>query len=153
MQRSAESVNAKGRSSWEKMRKHDRCTRGEPLLKEDSLARALRRREKCRPTCTEATRPMTRGPSPTSHSTRVRVSECEEGETATQGANHHASSSLPKAVDTGARAHRSCSMGVGLRVRRSRTAMRGVNRRASSSPPKPAAQSLAWGPGSTSHPP
>jgi hypothetical protein len=85
MQRSAESSKVKGRSSWEKMRKHDRCTRGEPLLKEDSLARALRCHEKCRPTRTEATRPMTRGPEPTSHSAGVRVSECEEGEPPREG--------------------------------------------------------------------
>jgi hypothetical protein len=64
----------------ERMREHNRCTRGESLLKEDSLDRAPRRRGKSRPTRTEATQPMTRGPGPTSHSAGVRVSECKEGE-------------------------------------------------------------------------
>jgi hypothetical protein len=51
------------------------------------------------------------------------------------------------ASDTGAQAHESYSLGVGLRVRRRRTAIRGANRRASSSPLKAADQSLARGPG------
>jgi hypothetical protein len=33
IQRGAENSKAKGRSSWEKMRKHNLCTRGEPLFK------------------------------------------------------------------------------------------------------------------------
>jgi hypothetical protein len=59
--------------------------------------------------------------------------------------------------DTGTRAHESYSSGVGLRVRRRRTAARGARHRlqecASSPPLKPTAQSLARGPGPTSHPP
>jgi hypothetical protein len=51
----------------------------------------------------------------------------------------------------GARAHESCFLGVGLRVRRRRTAMRGANRRASPSPPKAVGQPLTRGPGPTSH--
>jgi hypothetical protein len=57
------------------------------------------------------------------------------------------------ASDTGARAHESSSLGVGLRVRRRKTATQGANRRASSSPPKVTDQTLTQGPGPTSHPP
>jgi hypothetical protein len=63
-----------------------------------------------------------------------------------------AESSSP-ASGTGPRAHESCSLGAGLRVRRRRTATRGANHRASSSPPKAAGQPLTRGPGSTSHTP
>jgi hypothetical protein len=76
MQRGAKSSKAKGRSSWEKMRKHTCNTRGESLFKEDSLTRAPRRRRKSRPTRTKETQPLTRGPRPTSHTAGVRVSEC-----------------------------------------------------------------------------
>jgi hypothetical protein len=83
-----ESANAKGRGELEgervrqleRMRKCNCCTRGESLFKEDSPARAPRRRRKSRPTRTKAAQPMTRGPGPTSHTAGVRVSECEEGE-------------------------------------------------------------------------
>jgi hypothetical protein len=78
IQRGEESSKAKGRCSWEKMWKHNHYTWGEPLLKEDSLARAPRRHRKARPTRTGATQPMTRGLGPTSHSAGVRVSWCEE---------------------------------------------------------------------------
>jgi hypothetical protein len=44
-------------------------------------------------------------------------------------------------------------LGIGLRVRRRRTATRGVNHRASSSPPKVAGQPLTRGPGPMSHTP
>jgi hypothetical protein len=37
MQRGAESSKAKGRSSWERMRKRNCCTRGESLFKIDSV--------------------------------------------------------------------------------------------------------------------
>jgi hypothetical protein len=80
MQRGAEGSKAKGRSSWEKIRKCNCCTRGESLFKEDSLARAPRRHRESPPTRTNATQPMTRRPGPTSHTTGVRVSECKEGE-------------------------------------------------------------------------
>jgi hypothetical protein len=79
MQRGAESSKAKGRSSWEKMRNRNRCTRGESLFKEDSCSRPRFRRES-HPTRTNATQPMTRGTRPTSHTAGVRVSESEEGE-------------------------------------------------------------------------
>jgi hypothetical protein len=80
MQRGAESSKAKGRNSWEKMRNRNRCTRGESLFKEDSLARAPRHRRESRPTRSNATQPMTRGPGLTSHTAGVWVSEGEEGE-------------------------------------------------------------------------
>jgi hypothetical protein len=80
MQRDAESSKAKGHSSWEKMRKRNRCTWGESLFKEDSLARAPRRCRKSRPTRTKATQAMTRGARPTSHTSGVWVSKCKEGE-------------------------------------------------------------------------
>jgi hypothetical protein len=77
--------------------------------------------------------------------------------------NHHVRSEPPRlsistersgpASDTGARAHESSSLGVGLRVRRRRTATRGANRRASLSPPKAAGQPLTRGPGPMSHSP
>jgi hypothetical protein len=54
MQRGIENSKAKGRSSWEKMRKRNRCTRGESLFKEDSLARAPRCRGKSRSMRTKA---------------------------------------------------------------------------------------------------
>jgi hypothetical protein len=69
----------KGRNSWEKMLKCNRCTQGESLFKEDSLARAPRCRRESRPTRTNETQSMTRGPGPTSHTAGVRVSECKEG--------------------------------------------------------------------------
>jgi hypothetical protein len=50
--------------------------RGESLFKEDTPARAPRRRRKSRPARTEAAQPMTRGPGPTSHTDGVRASEC-----------------------------------------------------------------------------
>jgi hypothetical protein len=55
--------------------------------------------------------------------------------------------------DTGAWAHESYSLGVGLHVRRRRTTTLGANRHASSSPLKAADQPLARGPGPTSHTP
>jgi hypothetical protein len=55
MQRGAEGSKAKGRSSWEKIRKCNCCTRGESLFKEDSLARAPRRHRESPPTRTNAT--------------------------------------------------------------------------------------------------
>jgi hypothetical protein len=82
------SADAKGRRELEgkraqrveKMRKLNCCARGESLFKGDSLTGASRRHRKSRPTRTEATQPMTRGPRPTSHTAGVRVSKCEEGE-------------------------------------------------------------------------
>ena len=71
MQRGAQSSKAKGRSDWERMRKHNCCTWGESLFKADSPAHAPRRRRKSRPTHTKATQPMTQGPA------GVLVSECE----------------------------------------------------------------------------
>jgi hypothetical protein len=78
-------------------------------------------------------------------------------------ANHHARSEPPRlfisaessgpASGTGGRAHESYSLGVGLRVRRRRTATQGANRRASSSPPKAADQPLTRGLGPMSHTP
>jgi hypothetical protein len=95
MQRGTESSKAKGRGELEgeraqqleRMQKRNCCTRGESLFKEDSPARALRRRRKSRPTHTKAAQPMTRGPGPTSHTAGVRVSECEEGEPPREDAN------------------------------------------------------------------
>jgi hypothetical protein len=60
----------------EKMRKHNYCTRGESLFKEDTPAHAPRHRRKPRSARTEAAQPMTRGPGPTSHTNGVRASEC-----------------------------------------------------------------------------
>jgi hypothetical protein len=64
----------------EKMRKRNCCTRGESLFKEDSPARAQRRRRKSRPARAEAAQPMTRGPRPMSHTPWVLVLGCGEGE-------------------------------------------------------------------------
>jgi hypothetical protein len=64
----------------ERMRKRNYCMQKESLFKEDTPARAPRCLRKARPTRTEATQPMTRGPGPASHSARVWVSMCEEGE-------------------------------------------------------------------------
>jgi hypothetical protein len=64
----------------ERMRKHNCCTRGESLFKEDTPARASRRHRKSRPAHTEAAQPMTWGPGPTSHTNGVWASECGEGE-------------------------------------------------------------------------
>jgi hypothetical protein len=79
MQRGAKSSKAKGRSSWEKMRKHNCCTWGESLFKEDSLARAPRCRRESRPMRTNATQTMRRGPGPIGHTASVWISECKEG--------------------------------------------------------------------------
>jgi hypothetical protein len=76
MRKGAESSKAKGCRDWERMRKCNCCSRGESLFKEDYPARASRRRRKSRLTRTNATRSMTRGPGPTSHTAGVRVSEC-----------------------------------------------------------------------------
>jgi hypothetical protein len=60
----------------ERMRKHNYCTRGESLFKEDTTARAPRRHKKSRSAHTEAAQPITRGPGPISHTDGVRASEC-----------------------------------------------------------------------------
>jgi hypothetical protein len=160
VQRGAESSKAKGRSSWAKMQKRDRCTQGKSLFKEVSLARAPRCRRKSRPARTKEIQPLTRGPGPTSHTVGVRVSRCEEGKQPREGEPPPAAvhlfistESSGPASNTGAWAHESYSLGVGLRVRRRRTATRGANNRASSSPPKAVAQPLTWGPRPSSHTP
>jgi hypothetical protein len=76
MQRGLREFEGERVQQLEKMQKRNRCTRGESLFKEDSLARAPKRRRKSRPTRTKATQPMTRGPRPTSHTTGVQVFEC-----------------------------------------------------------------------------
>jgi hypothetical protein len=80
MQRGAESLEAKGRNNWERMRKRNCYAQGESLFKANSPARATTRCRKFRPTCTKATQPMTRGPGSTSHTAGVLVTECGEGE-------------------------------------------------------------------------
>jgi hypothetical protein len=125
MQRGAEGSKVKGRNNWERMRKHNRCTWGESLFKEDSPARAPRRRRKSRPTRTKATQPMTRGPGP-------QVIQLVCGSPSAEKANRRARSEpLPTVVrlfisaknngpvsDTGARAHESYSLGVGSWVQK-----------------------------------
>jgi hypothetical protein len=117
---------------------------GNPFLKKDFPTDALRRHRRSRPTHAKVTQPLTRGPGPTSHTPWASVSKCEEGEPP-RGVTRHASSSPPEAtaqpLTRGAQAHESYSLGVGLRVRRRRTATRGVNCHASSSPPKATDQS------------
>jgi hypothetical protein len=69
--------------------------------------------------------PLTRGLGPTSHPPWASVSVCEEGEPPreeqTAASLHLFKSSGPTSA-TGARAHESYSLGVGLRVRRRRIA-------------------------------
>jgi hypothetical protein len=67
MQRGAESSKVKGRNDWERMRKHNYCTRGESLFKADSPARVLRCYKRSHPTRTKVTQSMTRGLGSTSH--------------------------------------------------------------------------------------
>ena len=128
-------------------RKHNCYSQGESLFKQ-TPARAPKRHGKSPPARTEATRPMTRGPRPTSHLAGVWISK---------KANRHARSESPRllipaegsgsALDTAARAHESFSLGIGLRVLRRRTVTQGANHRVSSSPSRAAVQSLARGPG------
>jgi hypothetical protein len=119
MQRGAESSKAKGHNSWERMRKRNCCTRGESLFRKDSLARTPRCRRKSRPTRTKATRPMTRGPGPTSHTTGVLVSERGEGEPPPMVVRLliFVENNGP-IYDTGAQAHKSYSLGVGSWVKK-----------------------------------
>jgi hypothetical protein len=58
-----------------------------PFLKEDSLARAPRRRRKVRPTCTEATQPMIRGARAHKSSSWGAGLRVRRRRTVTQGAN------------------------------------------------------------------
>jgi hypothetical protein len=73
-------LEGKRAQQLERMRKRNCCMRGESLFKEDSPALAPRRHRKSRPTRTKVAQPMTQGPGPTSHTTGVRVSDYEEGE-------------------------------------------------------------------------
>jgi hypothetical protein len=122
----------------ERMRKRNYCTRRESLFKEDTLARAPRRRRKSRPTRTEATQPMTRGPGPTSHTRwcaglrvlRRRTATRSEPSPAVVRPFISAKNNNPVA-NTWAQARESYSLGLGSWVRRRRTAARArkANRR------------------------
>jgi hypothetical protein len=105
----------------------------------------------------KVTQPLARGLEPTSHASWASVSVCGEGEPpCARSEPPHLSISIESsgpASDTGARAHKSPSLGVGLRMPRRRTTTRGANRRASSSPPKAAGQPLTRGARPTSHTP
>jgi hypothetical protein len=61
------------------MQKHNCCTRGESLFKEDSPARALGNLVRRTPSA-HAAQSLTWGPGPTSHAACVPVSECRISE-------------------------------------------------------------------------
>jgi hypothetical protein len=94
-----ESANAKGCRELEgervqrveRMRKCNCYTRGESLFKEDSPARAPRRRKKSRPARTKATQPLTRGPGP-------QVIQLVCGSPSAEKANRYMRSKPPPAV-------------------------------------------------------
>jgi hypothetical protein len=85
--RKPKSANAKGRKGLggeraqqlERMRKHNCCTRGESLFKEDSPARTPGNPVRRAPSA-HAAQSLTWGPGPTSHAAGVPISECRRSE-------------------------------------------------------------------------
>jgi hypothetical protein len=125
----AETLEAKGRTELRgkrtqqvgEKRRHGCYSRDETLLKGRLPRSCLETPRKVSLDAHRRTQPMTRGPSPTSHTVGALVSECREGEPPRKeriAVPLRLRRKQQPSLLQGARAHRSYSSDVGLHVRR-----------------------------------